>query len=227
MPTGPRSLSRMNRNLIERERRSQMKILFSKLFNVLPPHPTKMSVPELVEHATLFINQLQKRMEEPKQRKVQLEAEHIPPQAMKAETISPVIDITDLGSTMEVNLIAGRETKFALCDIISILEEEGAQVISARRKKFNSRRGVLGNLGVFDRDVSGASFESWNLSDECFRRGNKKHVDRVVVSEVDECLKFGKKIGITMNTEESLIAEKLAEMEKRDERGKSKRSSKA
>ncbi|XVE92439.1 hypothetical protein REPUB_Repub01dG0097500 [Reevesia pubescens] len=131
MATGPRSPSRMNRNLIEKERRSQMKNLFSKLFNVLPPHPTKMSIPELVEHATLYINQLQKQMEELKQRKVQLEAEHIQPQAVKAETISPVIDITDLGSTMEINLVAGRKTKFALCDIISILEEEGAQVISA------------------------------------------------------------------------------------------------
>ncbi|XP_022727284.1 transcription factor bHLH167-like [Durio zibethinus] len=131
MPVGSKSLSRMNRNLIERERRSQMKILFSKLFNLLPPHPTKTSIPEMVEHATVCISQLQKRMEELKQRKVQLEADHISPQAVATGTISPVIDITDLDSSMEVNLMAGTNTKFALCDIISILEEEGAQVLSA------------------------------------------------------------------------------------------------
>ncbi|XWS63656.1 hypothetical protein CRYUN_Cryun06bG0119700 [Craigia yunnanensis] len=133
MPTGPRSLSKMNRNLMERERRSQMKSLFLKLFKLLPPHPTKMSIPEALEHATVYVSQLKKRMEELKQRKVQLEAEHISPQAMtgRAATISPVINITDLDSTVIVDLIAGTDTKFALCDIISILEEEGAQVLTA------------------------------------------------------------------------------------------------
>ena len=90
-----------------------------------------MSIPEVVEHAAVYVSQLQKRMEELKQRKEQLEAEDISLQAMTRGTISPVIDITDLGSAVEVNLIAGTDTKFALCDIISILEEEGAQVLSA------------------------------------------------------------------------------------------------
>ncbi|XWS68993.1 hypothetical protein CRYUN_Cryun04dG0141300 [Craigia yunnanensis] len=70
-----------------------------------------MSVPEIVEHATVYVSQLQKRMEELKQRKVQLEAEDISLQAMTTGTISPVIDVTDLGSAVEVNLIAGTDTK--------------------------------------------------------------------------------------------------------------------
>ncbi|XVF44017.1 hypothetical protein PTKIN_Ptkin02bG0086000 [Pterospermum kingtungense] len=130
MAKDPKSVpSRMKRNLIERERRKQMKNMFLQLFNLLPPHPTKMSIPMLVDHAAVYVSQLQKRVEELKQRKVQLEAEHSSPQAIT--TISPVIDITDLGSTMEVNFISGKDTNFALCDIISILEDEAARVLSA------------------------------------------------------------------------------------------------
>ncbi|XVE75050.1 hypothetical protein DITRI_Ditri12bG0066300 [Diplodiscus trichospermus] len=86
-----------------------------------------MSIPQLVDYATVYVSQLQKRVEELKQRKAELEAEHI----SQTATVSPVIDITDLGSTVEVNVIAGTIAESALCDIISILEEEGAQVLSA------------------------------------------------------------------------------------------------
>ncbi|XP_017970716.1 PREDICTED: uncharacterized protein LOC18609444 [Theobroma cacao] len=126
MPRGPVPQTRINRNLIERERRSQMKVLCSNLFALLPPHPTKMSIHELVERATIYVNQLQQRTEELKQMKAQLEEGQ-----STATRISPVINITDLDSTIQVNLVAGTDMNFALCDIISILEEEGAQVLSA------------------------------------------------------------------------------------------------
>ncbi|XP_021293485.1 transcription factor bHLH167-like [Herrania umbratica] len=126
MPRGTASLTRMNRNLIERERRSQMKVLFSNLVALLPPHPSKMSIHALLERATIYVNQLQKRTEELKQKKAQLEEGQ-----STATRISPVIKITDFDSTIQVNLVAGTDMKFALCDIISILEEEGAEVLSA------------------------------------------------------------------------------------------------
>ncbi|OMO53332.1 hypothetical protein COLO4_36774 [Corchorus olitorius] len=106
-----------------------MKTLFSKLFNLLPPHPTKMSIPELVEHATIYVTQVQKRMEELKQMKVRLEISK--KMTTSGTIVSPVISITDLGSTIEVNVMAGMDMRFVLCDIISILEEEGAQVVNA------------------------------------------------------------------------------------------------
>lgn len=85
-----------------------------------------MSIHELVERATIYVNQLQQRTEELKQMKAQLEEGQ-----STATRISPVINITDLDSTIQVNLVAGTDMNFALCDIISILEEEGAQVLSA------------------------------------------------------------------------------------------------
>ncbi|GMI87783.1 hypothetical protein like AT1G10585 [Hibiscus trionum] len=118
----PISLSRTNRNLFERERRSQLRELFSRLFSLLPPHPTKMSMPELVEHATVHVKQLQEHVEELKRRKVQLEG--LNRQELRAagdETIiSPVLKITDSESTMEVNLIVGTGTKIALCNIVTV-----------------------------------------------------------------------------------------------------------
>ncbi|XWS34804.1 hypothetical protein CRYUN_Cryun21dG0068800 [Craigia yunnanensis] len=125
--------SRINRCLIERERRRHMKSLFSKLFALLPPLPNKMSVPELVDRATAYVKQLQKKLEEYKQMKVQLEDKHASATAytMRSRTIPPVLNIRDLGSNLEVHLITGLNMEFALSDFISILQEEGAEIISA------------------------------------------------------------------------------------------------
>ncbi|KAK8522486.1 hypothetical protein V6N13_115454 [Hibiscus sabdariffa] len=130
----PISVSRTNRNLFERERRSQLRVLLSRLFTLLPPHPTKMSMPELVEHATVYVKQLQERVEELKRRKVQAEGEISSRQAEAGDVgnetmVTPVLEITESESAMEVSLIAGTGKNTALCDIITILEEEGAEVV--------------------------------------------------------------------------------------------------
>ncbi|KAL4301981.1 hypothetical protein GQ457_10G025620 [Hibiscus cannabinus] len=132
----PISVSRTNRNLFERERRSQLRSLLSRLFTLLPPHPTKMSMPELVEHATVYVKQLQERVEELKRRKVQAEGEISSRAQAEAgdvgnETmvITPVLEITESESAMEVNLIAGTGNNMALCHIVTVLEEEGAEVV--------------------------------------------------------------------------------------------------
>ena len=43
----------------------------------------------------------------------------------------PVIDLRDLGSSIEVIVISGLQKNFMLYEIISILEQEGAEVVSA------------------------------------------------------------------------------------------------
>ncbi|KAK8582860.1 hypothetical protein V6N13_069628 [Hibiscus sabdariffa] len=127
-PTAP---SRTNRNLIERERRSQMRSLLLTLFSFLPPHPRRMSMPDLVENATIYIKQLQERVEELSRRKAQLIREL----NGQPRTVMPlVLKITDSESesTVQVDLIAGTGTgtTIALCDIVTILEEEGAEIVN-------------------------------------------------------------------------------------------------
>ena len=43
----------------------------------------------------------------------------------------PVLELRDLGSGIEVMLISGLNKNFMLYEVISVLEEEGAEVVSA------------------------------------------------------------------------------------------------
>ena len=43
----------------------------------------------------------------------------------------PVIEIKDMGSSIKVILISGLNKNFMLYEVISVLEEEGAEVVSA------------------------------------------------------------------------------------------------
>ncbi|KAK8567688.1 hypothetical protein V6N13_105644 [Hibiscus sabdariffa] len=124
--------TRMNRCLIERERRRHMKLLSFKLSALLPPQPTKMSMPELVDQATAYVKELQQNLEKYKQMKVEMrEKLGRPDGSMRSRKIPPALNITDLGSHLEVNLITGLNNRFALSDFISILHEGGAEIISA------------------------------------------------------------------------------------------------
>ncbi|KAK8522487.1 hypothetical protein V6N13_115455 [Hibiscus sabdariffa] len=123
--------TRMNRCLIERERRRHMKLLSFQLSSLLPPQPTKMSMPELVDQATAYVKELQQNLEKYKQMKVEMKEKLGPDGSKKSRKISPVLNITDLGSHLEVNLITGLNNRFALSDFIGILHEGGAEIISA------------------------------------------------------------------------------------------------
>lgn len=43
----------------------------------------------------------------------------------------PVLELRDVGSSIEVMLISGLNRNFMLYEVISVLEEEGAEVVSA------------------------------------------------------------------------------------------------
>ncbi|XP_022744270.1 transcription factor bHLH168-like [Durio zibethinus] len=120
-------LSKMNRNLLERERRSNMRNLFSRLFSLLPPPSIRMSVPDMVEQATLYINHFQRHLDELRQRRTQLEEAN---KSTRDTMITPDLNITESNSIMEVNLITGSDMKFSLCDIVNTIEAEGAEVIT-------------------------------------------------------------------------------------------------
>ncbi|GMJ08233.1 hypothetical protein HRI_004492500 [Hibiscus trionum] len=65
--------TRINRCLVERERRRHMKALFTKLSTLLPTKPSKMSMPEMVDRAATYVRELQTRIERYEGTKVQLE----------------------------------------------------------------------------------------------------------------------------------------------------------
>ena len=51
--------------------------------------------------------------------------------AMMIDLKLPVMDLRDMGSSLEVMLISGLNKNFMLYEVISVLEEEGAEVVSA------------------------------------------------------------------------------------------------
>ncbi|XP_021295845.1 transcription factor bHLH162-like [Herrania umbratica] len=133
----------MDRNSIERERRLNMRNLLSRLFPLLPPQPTEMSIPDMVELATIYVKQLQRQLEEIKKRKMQLEGESEAVCRVTRKTISPVLDIIDSNSTTRVNLITGSNMKFTLSEIISVIEEEGAAVIGVTYNNAGETMNIL------------------------------------------------------------------------------------
>ncbi|TYH78341.1 hypothetical protein ES332_D04G219800v1 [Gossypium tomentosum] len=129
MDNGNGASMRISRCLVERERRKHMKCLFTKLSSLLPIQQTKMSVPEMVDQATAYVKELQGRLEQHKGTKVQLE--RTCEMRKRKRMIRPVLNVRDLGYNLEMNLITGLNVEFALSDFINILQEEGADILSA------------------------------------------------------------------------------------------------
>ncbi|KAK9285045.1 hypothetical protein L1049_024229 [Liquidambar formosana] len=85
----------------------------------------------LLDLATTHVKHLQERIEELKQTKELLKGDNNRTQKRTRGAIAPVINLRNFESALEVNLIIGPDKKFMLHELISALEEEGAEVISA------------------------------------------------------------------------------------------------
>lgn len=95
-----------------------------------------MSVPEILNQATSYIKQLRENAERLKRRKEQLKGEEITCNTSTADRtasskLRTIMNIKHFDSTMEVNLICGLDKNFMLREIISVLQEEAAEVIEA------------------------------------------------------------------------------------------------
>ncbi|KAJ8773860.1 hypothetical protein K2173_008323 [Erythroxylum novogranatense] len=136
--------SRDKRNLKERERRTNMKNLLALLASLLPSPDKKLAIPGLLNDATRYLKNLQERIEELKRARNELcEKPYVSCMDSNVKVAGscsstssspppPVIDINIWGvgdSTLEVNIVS-RSKKFLLHDLVRILQEEGAQVIS-------------------------------------------------------------------------------------------------
>ncbi|KAL9454997.1 hypothetical protein AB3S75_010410 [Citrus x aurantiifolia] len=126
------SSPRAQRNINEKHRRMLMKDLISQLASLIPSN-SKLSVPQILDDATSYIMHLQKNKESLERKKALLKGDD--------HTEPSVMNITTSGSSLEVNLICGLNRNFMFHEIISILEEEAAEVINVTR--FNSGDRVI------------------------------------------------------------------------------------
>ncbi|KAF9683579.1 hypothetical protein SADUNF_Sadunf04G0028500 [Salix dunnii] len=135
------SSSRTDRKLMERNRRNQMKALYSQL-NSLVPHESSrepvLSVPDQLDEAASYIKRLQTSLEKMKEKRDSLmgiERANYTSKNSSSGTItglrSPHIEVRETGSTLEVVLMNGLDSRFMFNEIIRALHEEGAEIINA------------------------------------------------------------------------------------------------
>ncbi|XP_062170070.1 transcription factor bHLH162-like [Alnus glutinosa] len=133
--------SKVDRKMVERNRRIQMKDLCFKLGSLIPPHyikPSKEMLSQLdqLDYAASYIKQLREKIEKLEGRKEQAKAMSLGSNNDMIDTVKngsklPIIDLRDMGSSIEVILITGVQKNFLLSEVISILQEEGADVVSS------------------------------------------------------------------------------------------------
>ncbi|KAI3456256.1 hypothetical protein Pfo_012919 [Paulownia fortunei] len=132
------SSSKADRKTIEKNRRNQMKALYSKLRSLVPHQAPKevVSLPDQLEGATNYIKKLQINLEKMKKKKNCLMGMSANSSARSCNSTTgglnlPNIDVRVMGSALEVVLITGLNSQFMFSEVIRMLHEEGAEVVSA------------------------------------------------------------------------------------------------
>ncbi|KAL3511288.1 hypothetical protein ACH5RR_030689 [Cinchona calisaya] len=122
------SSRRIQRGAMERQRRQQMNNLYSRLACVVPPSPEKWPKPALLDYSSTYIKNLKERIRELEAKKEELKSES----GTSAKDLAlQAIEVIERGPIVEVNLVTGLNKGIMLHEVISILEEEGAQLLSA------------------------------------------------------------------------------------------------
>ncbi|KAJ4976308.1 hypothetical protein NE237_001414 [Protea cynaroides] len=100
-----------------------------------------MRLPEQLEEATNYIKMLEKKLERLKEKKEQLMGiERLSKgvsRGMMVELRTPHIEIHDMGSALEVILVSEFDSQFMFYEILRLLQEAGADVVSAKFSVIN------------------------------------------------------------------------------------------
>ncbi|KAF8390397.1 hypothetical protein HHK36_024923 [Tetracentron sinense] len=94
----------------------------------------KLPIEDRIDQAAIYIKQLKERIEELKARKevaMSINNNSSDTMTMDSRVLTPVLELRDLDSTIELILITGKNNNFMFSEVINVLEEEGASVVSA------------------------------------------------------------------------------------------------
>ncbi|KAE8711792.1 hypothetical protein F3Y22_tig00110279pilonHSYRG00175 [Hibiscus syriacus] len=133
-----RSSAKVERKIIEKNRRNNMKNLYSKLYSLLPRRDSKelLSLPDQIDEAVNHIKRLKTRLNEYKEKKKGLMGRKRSYTSSTATETSvslksPELKINEHGSAMEVVLTTGTDRQSMFYDMICILNQHGADVLNA------------------------------------------------------------------------------------------------
>nr|GMD72162.1 transcription factor bHLH167-like [Ipomoea batatas] len=166
LPMRPRP-TKPGRNWTEKNRRQQMKLLYRRFASLVSRENSLEKCPafDLLDQATNYIKKLEKNVEELKARKDNLQA----------SVVVLAVNDNERGESLEINIACGWENKkLKMNKVFRILQEEGAEVVSATNstvglniyhtilcKAFSSRLGMDTN-GIQERlknYISGVSYQ--------------------------------------------------------------------
>ncbi|GAV75221.1 HLH domain-containing protein [Cephalotus follicularis] len=133
---------KIDRKTVERNRRNRMKGLCFNLASLIPPQHFKDAKKEMIsqqdqlDYAASYIKQQKERVEILRERKEQLQralgTQSNEMDSMTVGSRSPLyFELKDLGSSIEVTFVSKLKKNFMLYQVISILQEEGSEVVSA------------------------------------------------------------------------------------------------
>ncbi|XP_022721065.1 transcription factor bHLH162-like [Durio zibethinus] len=131
-----RNSSTKDRKLIERNRRNQMKALYSRLNSLVPHHNSResTSLPDQLDEAANYIKRLQTNLERMKERKDSLMGLGMSTNTASRSssgTKSLEIQIHEMGSSLVIGLTTGSNGHSIFNETIRIIHEEGAEIVNA------------------------------------------------------------------------------------------------
>ncbi|XP_049393475.1 transcription factor bHLH168-like [Solanum stenotomum] len=137
---GTSTSQKIDRKTQEKNRRVHMKHLSSKLFSLIPSNYSKevRTKQDHVDQAISYIGELKERVEVLKKRKEEV-AQGTNDHSRKSMSTTSctiktpnMVEFRELDSTLEVIILtSGLQKNFTLQEVIKIIEEEGAQVVTA------------------------------------------------------------------------------------------------
>ncbi|CAJ2642285.1 transcription factor bHLH162-like [Trifolium pratense] len=129
------STTKVERRLVEKNRRNQMKILHSKLNSLLPnynPKELALPLPDQVDEAINYIKSLEANVNMAKEKKERL-LEGKKKRSRKYFSDLPKLsrfEIHEIGSSLQIILTCGLDNQFIFYEIIRVLHEENIDVRS-------------------------------------------------------------------------------------------------
>ncbi|CAL5200391.1 unnamed protein product [Lathyrus oleraceus] len=135
----PCSSTKVERKIIEKNRRNKMKTLCSKLNSLLPNYNPKeaLPLPDQIDNAINYIKSLKTNLKLAKEWKESLIRNNrsrsgcSSSSGAKGSIKSPKIEIHENGSSLQVIVTCGVDEQFIFCEIMRILHEDHVEVISA------------------------------------------------------------------------------------------------
>ncbi|RZB75391.1 Transcription factor bHLH162 isoform B [Glycine soja] len=139
----PSSSTKVERRLVEKNRRNQMKNLYNKLNSLLPSYNPKeaLPLPDQVDEAINYIKSLEAKVKMAQEKKENLQGIRKRSRgcfsnnsanfaATSGFPKSPQLEIHEVGSSLQVVLTCGLDHQFIFYEIIQILHEENIEVRS-------------------------------------------------------------------------------------------------